>query len=353
MFIMVGTQKGLFRYQSDDRRHWRALAPVLTGDPVFISAYDPDTETLFAGVNSEFYGPSVRRSRDYGETFDTGGQGLQYDQDDPERVTRVWAIRPAGGGRVYAGVEASGLFRSDDGGDTWREVRALREHPTHETWGEGAGGKCLHTVAIDPFDRRRLYTACSTGGVYRSDDAGASWRPVNRNIRAEHVPDELLYPESGQCVHKVVMSPARSGRMWARSHAGVYRSDDGAETWQAVDGGLPSDFGFPMVGHPTQADRAFVIPLASDMERWFPANRATVYRTDDAGETWTALNGGLPAEAYSVVLRDAFAGDGESPQGLYFGTTSGSVYASGDEGETWVTVAQELPRVLSVMVFPS
>jgi photosystem II stability/assembly factor-like uncharacterized protein len=350
MLLMVGTVKGLIRFQSDDRRRFKPLSPALTGEPVYHSAYDAESRTLYAAVNSDFYGPSVRRSHDFGETWDTGGQGLQYDEDDAERVTRVWSIRPAGQGVLYAGVEASGLFRSEDGGDTWHEIRALREHPTHATWGEGAGGKCLHTVLVDPFDGRRLYTACSTGGVYRSDDGGASWRPSNRNIRAEHVPEDLLYPEAGQCVHKIAFSPTRPGRLWARSHSGVYRSDDGGDTWEAIDATLPSDFGFPLVTHPRDPERAFVIPLASDGERWFPGQQAAVYRTDDGGRVWRPLSEGLPGGAFSVVLRDAFSGDGESPQGLYFGTTSGSVYASADEGEVWTTVAQELPRVLSVAV---
>jgi photosystem II stability/assembly factor-like uncharacterized protein len=238
LYLLVGTAKGLFRYRSDDRRNWQTLEPVLAGDPVYASAYDQETGTLFAGVNSEFYGPSVRRSRDWGATWDTGGSGLAYEADDPERVTRVWSIRPAGDRLVYAGVEASGLFRSKDGGDTWTEVRSLRQHPTHETWQPGYGGKCLHTIAPDPFDPGRLFIACSAGGIYRSDDGGEHFQPVNQGIRAEFMPEDQQYPESGQCVHKFWLSPSLRGRIWLQNHGGVYRSDDGGDSWEYVGGGV-------------------------------------------------------------------------------------------------------------------
>lgn len=348
VWLMVGTMKGLFRFQADDRRNWKAVGSVLEGAPVHACAYGAASATLLAAVNSPFYGHSVRRSLDLGENWDTGGSGLDYPADDPERVTAVWSLRPVSRDRIYAGVEASGLFRSDDGGETWAEVSSLRQHPTHDTWSEGAGGKCLHTIAVDPFDPERLYIACSTGGAYRSDDSGAGWKPINRNIRAEHVPEDLLYPESGQCVHKLVPSPSRPGRLWLRSHAGVYRSDDRGDSWTAIDSTLPSDFGFPIVAHPTDPDCAYVIPLAGDGERWFPDHKMGVYRTRDGGESWQRLWRGLPQVAYSLVLRDAFTGDAKTPFGLYFGTTSGSLYASADEGESWSVVGEELPRILSV-----
>lgn len=348
MFLLVGTAKGLFRFHSRNRHDWEALGPALEGIPIYTSAYSPDTETLYAGVNSEFYGPSLRRSRDWGDNWDTGGSGLSYAADDPERVTRVWSIRPAGGLLVYAGVEASGLFRSEDSGDTWAEVSALRQHPTHETWGPGYGGKCLHTIAPDPFNPGRLYIACSSGGIYRTDDLGESWQPINRGIRAEFNPDDQQYPESGQCVHKFMLSPTQSGRIWLQNHGGVYRSDDGGDSWHYVGEGLPSDFGFPIVAHPEDPDRAYVMPVLRG-PRWSPDNVLAVYRTADAGQHWERLAQGLPVPAYTGILRDAFTADQESPLGLYFGTTSGAVYHSADEGQTWNVVAQNLPRIYSVV----
>lgn len=348
MYLLVGTAKGLFRFHSRDRDTWTSHGPVLLGDPVYISAYNPDTGTIYAGVNSEFYGPSVRRSQDWGETWDTGGTGLSYAADDPEKVTRVWSIRPAGPGRLYAGVEASGLFVSDDNGDSWSEVKSLREHPTHESWGPGYGGKCLHTIAPDPFHASRLFIACSAGGIYRSDDGGDSWRPINQGIRAEFNPEDQQYPESGQCVHKFWLSPTEADRIWLQNHGGVYRSDDGGDHWIYVGEPLPSDFGFSVTGHPANADVAYVIPVLR-WPRWPYENALSVYRTRDGGANWEPLRQGLPQPVYSGVLRDAFTTDGRDPLGLYFGTTDGGVYHSADEGEHWHLVAQHLPRIYSVV----
>lgn len=351
MMLMVGTTKGLFRYRSSDRCRWQAMGPVLIGDPVYTSTYVSSTQTLYAGANSVFYGPSVRRSQDWGETWDLGGEGLQYDPGDGEQVTRVWAICSGSedGQRLYAGVEASGLFRSDDGGGHWVEVRSLRAHATHDLWEAGAGGKCLHTILVDPRSQQRLYIACSAGGVYRSTDAGETWQPINHGIRAEFMPEGQQYPVAGQCVHKVALTPSQEGRMWLQNHGGVYRSDDGGDSWVDVGGGLPVDFGFPIVAHPTNPDRAYVIPLTDPPERWMPNQQMSVYATDDAGGHWHRCDGGLPRPTYEGVLRDAFATDAESPLGLYFGTTVGAVYGSFDEGKHWHSIAEHLPRVLSVV----
>lgn len=348
MYLLVGTAKGLFRYQSNDRTEWKALGPVLGGDPIYTSAYDAARGILLASVNSEFYGPSIRRSHDWGETWDTGGSGLAYAPDDAERVTRVWSIRPTAD-VIYAGVEASGLFRSFDGGDTWEEVRALRQHPTHETWGPGFGGKCLHTIAPDPFNPDRLYIACSAGGAYRTNDRGKTWEPINAGLRADFMPEDQQYPEAGQCVHKIWVSPSQAGRMWLQNHGGVYRSDDGGDTWNDVGQSLPSDFGFPVVGDPHHPDRAYVIPLEG-WPRWAPDNILAVHRTDDAGQHWEPLHKGLPSPTYVSVLRDAMTADTRDRLGLYFGTTSGSLYHSNDSGTTWNRVAQDLPRIYSVVV---
>ena len=351
LFLTVGTVKGLFRYRSDDRRHFSAYEPSLVGSAVYTTAYNPASETLLAGVNNEFYGPTLRRSRDLGETWDNGGAGLAYGPEDEEKVTRVWSIRPVSARRIYAGVEASGLFYSDDGGDNWSEVKSLRAHPTHSTWFPGFGGKCLHTIAPDPFEPDRLYIACSTGGCYRSDDGGTSWSPANQGVRADFLPDDQQYPESGQCVHRIAVTPARAGRMWLQNHGGVYRSDDGGQHWISVGDSLPDDFGFGLVAHPHDANQAFVIPLVSSegMPRWAPGNALRVFATRDGGHSWTALGDGLPDAFYAGVLRDAFTSDAEDELGLYVGTTAGDVYASADGGLHWVEVARHLPRVLSVV----
>ncbi len=349
ILLLVGTAKGLFRFRSRDRLHWQAQGPDFPQTPVYTAVMDPRSGVLYAGVNSEFYGTSIRRSRDLGETWDGGGEGLAYGPKDQEQVTRVWAIAPGRAeepGTLYAGVEASGLFRSRDGGDTWHEVGALRRHPTHELWGPGYGGKCLHTVV--EAGPGTIYTACSAGGIYRSLDAGESFAPINAAIEAPFMPEGARYPEAGQCVHKFSVCKAQPRRIWLQNHGGVYRSDDGGSHWLDVGQGLPGDFGFPVLAHPEQPDTAYVIPLQADERRWAEGGLLGVWRTEDAGATWHPLAQGLPSPSYASVLRDAMDGDGLDPIGLYFGTTSGSVYASADGGGNWHEVAAHLPRIMSV-----
>ena len=351
--VMVGTNKGLLRFASADRRPWEALGPALRGASVHTPAYHAPSGTLLATANSLFCGLAVRRSRDGGETWDRGGEGLDYGPDDPERVTAVWSLAVAdehGAGTIYAGVEASGLFRTRDGGDTWREVAPLRQHPTHDAWGPGFGGKCLHTIGLDPHDDEVLYVAASTGGIYRSPDRGETWAPINQGIRAAFLPEGEQYPAAGQCVHKFQLSRGRAGRIWLQNHGGVYRSDDVGQHWERISASLPDDFGFPVVSHPHCADTAFVVPLTATLERWYPEEQLAVHRTDDGGRTWRRLRRGLPDHAYSGVLRDAFRADIGSPVGLYLGTTNGQLFGSADEGESWGLIAERLPRILSVQV---
>ncbi len=351
--LLVGTMKGLFQFRSDDRRRWQRVSFDFKETPVYTTAFDAVSETLYAAANDSFFGLKVQRSKDMGRTWSATANPPSYAADDAEKVTRVWSFQPAPGegeGVLYAGVEASGLFRSDDDGDTWSEVAALRQHPTHETWNPGNGGKCLHSIALDPETPGRMYVAASAGGIYRTDDKGASWTPINRGIRADFMPEPMRYPESGQCVHKFALSPTQKDRIWLQNHGGVYRSDDAGSTWVDVGKNLPHDFGFPIAAHPHRADTAFTVPLQADEGRWFVEHKVGLFRTDDAGESWRALRSGLPTEAYDGVLRDAMANDREASVGLYFGTTTGSVYASADEGETWHEVASHLPRVLSVKV---
>lgn len=352
VLVMVGTKKGAFLFRSTDgKKTWTQSGPLMNGMEINHLTRDPRDGSLLAAANSDFYGPSVRRSTDLGETWDQGGTPA-YGPDDKETVDRVWHLVPGPAdhpGEIYAGVEASGLFRTTDGGATWEEVGALREHPTHELWGPGNGGKCLHTIALDPSKDGRIFTACSTGGLYRTEDRGETWQPRNEGIRADFLPEGQQFPVAGQCVHKFSLSPALPGRIYLQNHGGVYRSDDSGDTWNLIATGLPSDFGFPVVAHPTRPDTAFVIPLEGP-GRYSPEGRLSVFRTDDAGGSWRRLANGLPEEVYSGVLRDAFAIDSEGRAGLYFATTSGSVFASPDEGESWQEVGRHLPRALSVEV---
>ncbi len=332
---MVGTNTGLFRFASTDRLHWEALGPVLPGTSIHCRAYHAPTRTAFAGANSVLCGAAVRRSRDGGATWDRGGEGLAYGAEDPERVTAVWSLAVAdehGPGTIYAGVEASGLLRSWDGGDSWAEGAALRRQPTHEVWNADFGGKCLHTIAVDPQDANNMYIAHSSGGIYGSGDGGETWDPVNQGIRAEFMPEGQQYPAAGQGVHQFGPSAARADRIWLPNHGGLYRSDDAGWLWQPISASLPDDFGFPVRLQPRRAETAFVAPLTSTSDWGHPEERMAVHRTDDGGQTWNRHHKGPPDRVYSGVLRDAFRADTQDPLGLYVGTTNGQLFGSADEG---------------------
>jgi photosystem II stability/assembly factor-like uncharacterized protein len=286
--------------------------------------------------------------------------GASWDEPDhapiafPERtgksLERVWQLAPGPAGqadRVYAGTQPSALFVSDDGGVTYQMVEALWDHPHRENWGAGFGGQAIHSVLPHPAEPDSILVAMSTGGVYRSTDAGASWAASNTGIKAYFLPDQ--WPEYGQCVHKVARDAANADRLYAQNHHGVYRSDDGGASWQSIAEGLPTDFGFAMVAHPHRSGVIYNFPLQADGERFPPGRRCAVYRSADAGQTWEALTDGLPTEPfYPSVLRDAMCADDADPAGVYFGTRSGEVYASRDEGDSWTPVAAHLPDVLCV-----
>jgi len=306
--------------------------------------------TLLAGVTSEHFGPSVVTSDDLGRTWSEPEHApVAFPEDTGAALTRVWQLTPGPAdqpGVVYAGVEPSALFRSEDGGRTFTLVRGLWEHPHRERWTPGFGGMAVHTVLPHPMDARRLTVAMSTGGVYRSDDSGDTWYASNTGIKAYFLPDP--YPEFGQCVHKVAANSSAPERLFLQNHHGVYRSEDGATTWQSIADGLPSDFGFPMVTHPHRPEVIYNFPLTADARRFPPEGRARVYRSEDAGDTWTGLTAGLPEEFWSIVLRDAMWTDDARPAGVYFGSRSGEVYGSRDEGDSWRRIAAHLPDVLSV-----
>ena len=258
----------------------------------------------------------------------------------------VWHIEP---GRpdepetLYLGADPALLFRSDDGGDSWEPNRGILEHPTREGWFPGAGGLCCHSIQLDPSDPQRMYVGITSAGTFRSDDGGATWTPRNQGVAADFLP--VPYPEVGQCVHKLLLHPARPERLWQQNHCGVYRSDDRGDSWERLDGnGLPSGFGFPIMLDPKDPDTAFVIPEKSFEYHYGPGGRLSVYRTQDKGQTWEPFSEGLPEQAWTVVLREASAFDADA---VYFGTQSGSFFALAD-GDTWVEGVRHLPPILSV-----
>ena len=350
--LMIGTRKGLWIGRSDDRESWTLGEPKFLMNEVVSCAIDSrgDDTRLLAGTMSPHWGPQVFRSDDLGETWqETANGAIRFPEDTGTALERVWQLTlpPDEPDVVYAGTQPSALFRSTDRGETFTMVRALWDHPHREKWGAGFGGQAIHTIVPDPRNRDALTVAMSTGGVYQTTDSGESWHPANAGVKAYFMPDP--WPEYGQCVHKIASHPSRPDRMYLQNHHGVYRTDDGGGHWESIADGLPSDFGFPIVVDPHDADTVYVFPLVADGERIPPDGKPRVWRSRDAGSTWTELSTGLPEGGFfSAVLRDAMCADEGTPTGLYLGSRDGSVYASRDAGDTWTQAASHLPDVLCV-----
>ncbi|HEX4187071.1 MAG TPA: hypothetical protein VHY83_04150 [Solirubrobacteraceae bacterium] len=345
---LVGTRKGLFLVRSDGHpRRWQAQGPLLDGWGVYHATVDRRDGTLYAAANHVIYGPTVQRSEDSGTTWSRSKQiGLPVDSG--MTLSAAWHVEPGPPERpevLYLGAEPGALFTSRDRGETWDVNRGILEHPTRDRWFPGAGGMCCHSIQVDPRDPDCIYVGITAAGVFRSDDGGLTWRPINRNVAADFLADP--HAEVGHCPHKVLLHPARPDRLWQQNHFGVYLSDDQGDTWIRVDGnGLPSGFGFPIMLDPNDAEKAFVIPEKSPEYHYSPAGKLAVYETRDSGMSWKAIDAGLPKPAWAAVLREAAASDDES---LYFGTQSGSLFVL-DDGERWVEAVRHLPPILSVEV---
>lgn len=347
VIVMVGTRKGAFLFWSDAaRKRWRRAAHH-PGWMVHHMAYDAQDSSLYAATNSEVFGGLVQRSTDLGGSWSQENSGLDYPGDSEHRVRKVWHLTPAGAaGEIYGGVERAGLFRSQDGGRSWQPLKGLNEHVTNTQWAPGGGGLILHTILVDPQDRRRIYAAISAGGLYRSDDGGETWAPKNMGVRADFMPER--YPEVGQCVHKVALHPDRPATLFQQNHCGMYRSDDYGDSWVDIGAYLPSTFGFPCVVHAHDPDTVYFVPLMRDDLRLVPQGQMSVWRSRDRGESWQPLTSGLPQNAYLSVLREGLAVDPIDPCGVYVGTQTGQVFHSADEGEHWELLADYLPPVYSV-----
>lgn len=347
--LLVGTRRGLFIFESDARRaQWRSRGPYLIGREIYHAVRDARDGALWAASDHAVWGAHLHRSTDLGESWETLEHAPHY--PDERGLKAIWFVAPghaSAPGSLYAGIEPAGLFVSHDAGASWHSVATLNDHPTNTTWQPAGGGLALHSIIVDPENAQRIYCALSAGGVYRSDDGGASWRPINRGVRADFQPQR--YPETGQCVHKLLLHPRRNERLYQQNHCGVYRSDDRGENWSEITAGLPSDFGYALAIDPHDADTLFVIPEESSHMRATIDGKLRVYGSNDAGASWHALTRGLPQEnAYVSILREGMTSDTGEPCGVYFGTSSGHLFASPDAGVSWTLVAGYLPRILSV-----
>jgi photosystem II stability/assembly factor-like uncharacterized protein len=345
--LLVGTTKGAFILDGDgDRRSWSMRGPLCDGWPIHDLNWDPATGSIYAGGGSPWYGPAVFRSNDLGATWTHSSEGLTYGDDGP-KIPTVWNVTPAHGS-LFAGVEPAGLFRSDDGGATWRHVQGLREHPSRPGWQPGAGGLICHTIVPHPTDAEKMWIAISAVGTFATEDGGTTWEARNRGVVDCNSPDP--HPETGQCVHKLVMAAGQPDRFYQQNHCGVYRSKDGALHWEDVSAGLSSEFGFVFGSHPRDPDTGWVIPLSHPEEgRFAPGGALAVWRTRDGADTWQRHGDGLPQEnAFVGVYREALSVDRLDPVGIFFGTSTGQLYGSVDEGESWSVVAENLPPIWGV-----
>ncbi len=386
--VLVGTRKGAFVLTSDGKRDkWEVSGPHFAGWEIYHLKGSPvNPQRIYASQTSGWFGQIIQRSDDGGMTWHQPGtppgepattpdgmpkgesNKFMYDTSKetgapltthqwydgtqhPWEFKRVWHLEPSlsDPDTVYAGVEDAALFRSTDGGKSWHELAGLRGHGTGPQWSPGAGGLGLHTILIDPTNHQRMFIAISAAGAFRTDDGGRTWKPINRGLRSQYIPDPAA--EVGHCVHRIALHPARPNVLFMQKHWDVLRTDDAGENWREVSGNLPTDFGFVVDVHAHEPETIYVVPIKSDSEH-FPMDGALrVYRSRSGGNEWEPLTRGLPQrDCYVNVLRDAMCVDTLEPCGIYFGTTGGQVYASADSGENWAPIVRDLPAVLSVEV---
>ncbi len=388
--VLTGTRKGAFILESDGKREkWDVSGPHFAGWEMYHLKGSPaDPNRIYASQTSGWFGQIIQRSDDGGKTWHQPGtppgeppaprppkaasNKFVYDASaetgkpltthqfydgtqHPWEFKRVWHLEPAltDPDTVYAGVEDAALFRSTDGGENWKELPGLRGHGTGPKWQPGAGGMCLHTIILDPSSRtpetQRIWIAISAAGAFRTDDGGKTWKPINRGLYSQYIPDPKA--EVGHCVHHIAMNPSRPGVLFMQKHWDVMRSDDAGDSWREVSGNLPTDFGFVIDVHAHEPETIYVVPIKSDGEHFVPDGKLRVYRSRTGGNEWEALTKGLPQrDCYVNVLRDAMAVDSLDKCGIYFGTSGGQVYASADAGDSWAPIVRDLPAVLSVEV---
>jgi photosystem II stability/assembly factor-like uncharacterized protein len=383
--VLVGTRKGAFILTSDGKREkWDISGPHFTGWEIYHLKGSPaDPNRIYASQTSSWFGQVIQRSNDGGKTWEAPGGEIKpgadafpkpasnkfvYDTSDstgkpmtthqfydgkphPWEFKRVWHLEPSltDPDTVYAGVEDAAIFKSTDAAKSWHELAGLRGHGTGPQWQPGAGGMCLHTIILDPSNPKRMYIAISAAGAFRTDDGGVTWKPINKGLYSQYIPNPTA--EVGHCVHHVAMNPKRPDVLFMQKHWDVMRSDDAGEQWREVSGNLPTDFGFVIDVHAHEPETIYVVPIKSDGEHFVHDAKLRVYRSKTGGNEWEPLTKGLPqSNCYVNVLRDAMAVDRLDSCGIYFGTTGGQVYASADAGDSWNAIVRDLPAVLSVEV---
>ncbi|MDA0769973.1 MAG: hypothetical protein BZY79_05585 [SAR202 cluster bacterium Casp-Chloro-G4] len=358
--LLIGTRKGAFIFRSDEaRKDWSSTGPHMPGSAIFHMTYDARGDgRTFAALNSMWFGPTIQFTDDFGETWENPEIQPSFVTRKDMTVKNLWHVEPGREnepGVLYAGVDPASLFRSQDNGVTWGEVESLADHPTRKQWQPGLGGLCLHSIAVDPDNAKRMWVGMSAIGVFRTDDGGESWHPKNSGVRADFLPER--FPEFGQCTHKLLKPAALMDRLYQQNHCGAFRTDDAGENWTDITEGLPSRFGFVLGLHSQDPDTLYVVPedqVLADGEvgggyRIVSDAKFRVFRSRNGGADWTPMTRGLPQQhAYLHCMREGMATDPFESCGVYVGTTTGQVFYSRDDGDNWELLVDYLPPINSV-----
>lgn len=363
--LLVSTRKGLFTV-ARGAGGWAIADVDFLGDNVSLTLTDPRDGRTYAALDHGHFGVKLHRSTGAENgagweeiatpAYPPKPEGLEendmWGRPLPWSTVRIWALAAGGAaepGALWCGTIPGGLFRSDDHGASWTLVRSLWDHPKRPQWmGGGADLPGLHSVIVDPRDPRRVWIAVSTGGIWFTADGGANWTQRGEGMRADHVPPELTHDPIAQDVHCLVQCPAAPERMWVQHHNGIFVSNDEGRNFTELTGVQPSVFGFPVVVHPRDPDTAWFVPGIKDEKRIPVGGRLVVTRTRDGGRSFEALGKGLPqSHAYDVVYRHALALD-DTGDRLAFGSTTGNLWVSDNQGDDWVCVSATLPPVHAV-----
>ena len=361
--LLVGTRKGGFVLSSGaERKHWELSEVHCRGGDVYHFVQDArNGVAVYAAVNYMIWGAEIHISHDLGETWTTAETPPKFTDRDGKTLNKIWHVEPGRASEpdvLYAGADPASLFMSDDGGMNWQEIRSVADHPTSKHWFPGMGGLCLHSMALDELNPARMWVGISAAGVYGTSDGGESWKPLNKGVRADFIPDEVDL-EFGQCPHKLLGHPQKDGLLYQQNHCGTYRSDDGGKVWIDITDGLPSRFGLALGLHPHDPNTLYVLPednaIADDEVggefRIVSGNKFRVFRSRNGGGDREALTNGLPQKnAYLHSMREGMATDNLDPCGVYVGTTNGQIFYSRDEGDNWELLIDNLPPINSVEV---